>query len=104
MTAETPATPDLRLSPDGKRLATKTFPTSPWCWMWRTVAGPLYFGAATNDEVADWTPLVPAPATVDREFLLCLHRQAQDNQRAVAAQNREDAFQFWSGCPGGSIA
>lgn len=64
MTAETPTTPELRLSPDGKRIAWRFADGG---WGWRDIAGPYFSSIATPDEVADWTPLVPAPATVDRD-------------------------------------
>jgi hypothetical protein len=58
----TPTTPDLRLSPDGKSVAWR-FPDGGWGW--RNIHGPYFSLIAPEAEVADWTPLVPAPVTVD---------------------------------------
>lgn len=64
MSAPTPTTPDLRLSPDSKRIAWRF---SDGGWGWRDINGPYFSAIAMPEEVADWTPLVPALAAVDRD-------------------------------------
>lgn len=61
--AETPATPEIRLSPDGKRIAVRrpVVDGRPWNWQWTSDRSSL---CASDAEVADWTPLAPAPAAV----------------------------------------
>lgn len=156
--AEAPATtPELRLSPDGKRVAVLAAPGERFPWRIVPALSADCDVTLADRLLGDWTPLVPAPATkptaalgdryghvwalvpgetdwwwsqckgialdratidaeagpldevdvalvpapatVHREVLLGLHLQAQDNQRAAAAQS-EDAFQFWSGVSG----
>lgn len=90
---QTPATPEFRLSPDGVTIGTRAFPLSPMPWSCRTVKGPHYWSVASDAEVADWTPLVPAPVTASTAGL-------QDRYGHVWMPLPGETDWWWSQCKG----